>query len=218
MLKITDVITTDSETSSEIDIVSTINASDDTKERIKEEVGDYLMEQTFLSVGSLKSPISGHDWKKTLSPEYKKKKIEEGGTPVANLEMTGGMLSALEYELTEDGIKIGVFGKEALKADGHNNLSGESQLPERRFLPGEGEKYKREIEQGVTEIINDILAEEATFSEKDFEGVDSSDELFDVLEELTGVSGKAAITRSVLANESLRELLSELDLLDLLDA
>lgn len=206
----------DSEISSVIDIVSDVVAPDEVKEKIKDAVGEYLIEQTLLSVGDATSPISGESWKKTLSPEYKKVKDEYGGSLVANMELKGDMLSALGFEKTDEGIKIGVFGGEAPKADGHNNFSGDSTLPSRRFLPDEGQAYKSKIERGVTEIINDILAEEIVPSKQEFEGVESSSDLYEVLSGLFGDATKSQIKRAVLGSDPLIDLLKELDLLDLL--
>lgn len=222
MLKVTDIVIKDDETASVIDIVSDIDAPDDIKDKIKDEVGSYLIEQTLLSIAETKSPISGEAWQANLSPEYKRKKIKEGGKGIANLELTGDMLSSLDYEITDDGIKLGIFGKEALKADGHNNLSGSSDLPQRRFLPDEGQDYKRSIEAGVESIIADIMAEVATQSpdeiKQDLEDVSTKAELFDALESMLNIGSRARIVEAVLANEELRSILSDLDLLDLLNA
>jgi hypothetical protein len=219
MIKVTDIIATDNETSSEIDILSDIEASREAKERIKTEVSAYILERTLEYVGGLKSPISGESWKSSLSPSYKKKKLEEGGTPVANLENTGALLSELTIKETEEGFKIGVFGSKAPIADGHNKLSGKDNFtPQRRFLPDEGQSYKSDIEKGVNEIINDILADEAEVSKSDFDGVETESELYQTLSNLIGVTGKANITRAVLANDKLRRILRDLDLMDLIDA
>jgi hypothetical protein len=215
-MKVTKTITSDSETASVLDLFSDLEVSDAIKNRIKDEVGSYLVEQTLLSVADAKSPISGESWDKKLTKEYKAKKVDEGGSPIANLEVTGDMLSALDFESTKDGIKIGVFGNQAPKADGHNNLSGDSSLPTRRFLPDEGQDYKTDIESGVEEIINDIIASETNLSKDDFPDIQSSDELYTFLEDALGIEGRDAIARAVLANADLTEILTELDLLDYL--
>jgi hypothetical protein len=215
-MKVTSTIINSDEISSEIDLVSDIIASDHAKERIKEEAGAFILEKTLEFVGSAKSPVSGEGWKRTLSPLYAKQKREDGATVIANLENSGEMLQSLDIVTTDDGIKIGVFGGEAEKADGHNNFSGDSMLPQRRFLPEEGQNYKREIEQGVKEIINDVLASETIATKSDFSDVSTSGELFTVLSDILGISGKESIRRAVLANRDLLELLEDLDLLDLI--
>jgi hypothetical protein len=215
-VKVVGSIVNDSEISSVIDIVSDIAAPDPVKDKIKEAVGDYLIEQTLLAVGEAKSPISGEGWKKTLSPSYKKEKAEAGGSLIANMELHGDMLSSLDYELTDEGVKIGVFGSEAPKADGHNNFSGESELPNRRFLPDEGQAYKDKIQRGVQEIINDILAEEVSIDRGSLENVESSSQLYDVLGSIFTGASRVQIKRAVLGNPDLFDLLTELDLLDLL--
>ena len=54
-------------------------------------------------------------------------------------ELTGDMPDALEV-VRKRGTKLSlqIEGDEAPKADGHNNHSGDSPLPERRFIPKEG--------------------------------------------------------------------------------
>lgn len=214
-IKVVNTIVGDDEISSVIDIVSGIEASESAKERIKAAVGEYLIEQTLLYVGNTKSPISGESWP-GLSPSYKQEKAEAGQTPVANLEATGNMLSAIDFETTDTGIKIGIFGGEALKADGHNNFSGESELPKRRFLPTEDQVYKRDISKGIDEIINDILADDVQLTRDDFEDVETKSQLLSVLETGLGIKGAAKIERAVLGNDKLRDLLIDLGLLDLL--
>lgn len=204
------------EISSEIDLVSQIVASESAKDKIKQAVGEYLVEQTLLFVGDAKSPIAGEGWKRSLNPEYKKEKVADGGTGFANLEASGSMLQSFEFETTSDGIKIGIFGSEAEKADGHNNFSGDSELPQRRFLPDEGQLYKAAIERGVDEIINEILSEDADLSKEDLEVVETTEELYSILSSSTGISSRADIRSAVLGNTRLRDMLEELDLLDLL--
>jgi hypothetical protein len=210
-----DILVSDSETASVIDVVLEREVSVETRRKINEAVGDYIQEQTLLYLADAKSPVSGERFS-SLNSEYAKLKSEAGGTPIANLEATGNMLQSLNVDASEDGIIIGVFGGEAPKADGHNNLSGQSELPQRRFLPDVGQKYKREILNGAKEIINDILADDVPISSDDLAGVESTAALYDVLGEAFGLTSRAAISRAVLANDKLREMLAELDLLDLL--
>lgn len=221
-MKVTGVVVKDDETSSIIDIVSDIDAPDEIKDKIKDEVGSYLLEQTLLSIAETKSPITGEAWKSTLSPEYRKEKQKDGATPIANLENTGSMLQALDYEVTDEGIKIGIFGKEAGKADGHNNLSGDSSLPQRRFLPDEGQDYKRAIDSGVDAIIADIMAEVAVDKadeiKSELDGVTTKTDLFEILGGMLAISSRAQIVDAVLNNEELLSIIEELDLMDLLNA
>jgi hypothetical protein len=48
-----------------------------------------------------------------------------------------------------------VLSSDSDKADGHNNHSGESELPIRRFIPKaeDGETYKREILSEINAIL-----------------------------------------------------------------
>lgn len=113
-------------------------------------VQDYILDY----VGQGKSPVSGESWKKTLSKAYREKKLQETGVGYSNMELSGSMLDALEAVVTRGGdIEVKIEGSEAPKADGHNNFSGDSPLPRRRFIPGQGQTFKREILDSIRDII-----------------------------------------------------------------
>jgi hypothetical protein len=124
--------------------------------------------------------------------------MSEGAPGVPNLELEGDMLGALTYEAKKDGIEIGVFGAEAPKADGHNNFSGESNLPERRFLPAEGETFRSSIQKEVDAIVQDAIAEDAEIVEDEFNDVESSSAFYDVLMKQIGVESRGEARSTVL--------------------
>ena len=105
-------------------------------------------------VGEAKSPVSGGKYKAKLSPEYAKEK----GTTLANLDLNGDMLSSLEFvplSLTKDKIvlEVGIFDEDqAIKSYNHNK--GDT-LPQRQFIPDKGEKFKKDILNGLEDILND---------------------------------------------------------------
>lgn len=169
----------------------------ETKNQIKNDVGEYLIEQILLSVGESKSPLSGERFK-ALSKDYRAKKMAEGAPGVPNLELNGDMLSSLTYEEKDEGIEIGVFGADAPKADGHNNFSGKSSLPERRFLPSQGEGFKPSIEKEIQAIVQDAIAEEAEIIEAEFDEASSSSTFYDVLISQLGVETRAEARATVL--------------------
>lgn len=147
--------------------------SEATKTRIKNDVGDFLLESIpgYLSRGE--SPVKGENFPK-LSPEYKKKKRAEGLPGIPNLEFEGDMLDSMKFKKTDDGIEIGFFGKEAAKADGHLHFSPESKnatAPRRRFLPGEGEEFVGPVQTSIERIVADAITDEMGDDESD----DSSD-------------------------------------------
>ena len=76
-------------------------------------------------------------------------------SPVANLELSGDMLDSLEFRVKGTKIEVGIWGSEADKADGHNNFSGDSKLPERKFIPNgsNGETFRPDIRQEVDSIL-----------------------------------------------------------------
>jgi len=201
---------TDSETSSTLEI--------DAPESVKQEIGEFLVEQILASTAEAKSPVAGYGKFPALSKLYKTKKEEAGRSGVPNLDFDGDMLSALDYEITDEGLKIGVFGDQAPKADGHNNLSGESQLPLRRFLPDVGEGFKKEISAEIEAILAERAAAEAveeldtTEIEEALDTVDSKESFFSVLTDLTGIEEEYLLKGAVIANPSLLKAVTAMGL------
>lgn len=122
-----------------------------------DEVAEFIKEQVLSHVGDGQSPVANGKFKKTLSSDYKKKKSEISGVTYANLELHGDMLDALEV-VAKRGSKLSlqIQGEEAAKADGHNNFSGDSNLPAREFIPNQdkGQTFKRQIWSGVKNILS----------------------------------------------------------------
>jgi hypothetical protein len=215
-MKIISKTTTDDETSVEIDLFEGRRLKKATKARIQEEVGQYLVEQTLINMAEKKSPVQGVGSFKALSKDYKKRKLEEVGSGEANLEFDGIMKDETDFEPTDNGLAIGVFGERAGAADGHNNLSGKSQLPLRQFLPDVGQAYKKPIAKEVDRIIADIIAEEATFKKSDFKYITTKKELYEKLAQIFGEATRYELQLSVYRNEDMTDLLTELDLIRLL--
>lgn len=126
------------------------------------------------------------------------------------------MLDALTYEETKDGIEVGWFGAEAAKADGHNNLSGDSTLPQRRTIPDVGQKFVEPIQDGIEKIVADAIADSLEFEAKDFEDVKSKASLYDALDEFFPDLSRAEVRGVVTRTPALVRLLDDLGLLELL--
>lgn len=126
---------------------------DSKKSAALNQIGEYIHESILSYVGDQKSPVQGYGAFPKLNPDYKKYKASEGGSPIPNLELSGAMLSALKVKKSGESITISISGKQGDKADGHNNHSGDSTLPLRRFIPDEGETFKKDILNGVREIL-----------------------------------------------------------------
>lgn len=215
-MKVISKTTTDDETSVEIDLFEGRPLKKAVKARIQEEVGQYLVEQTLITMAEKKSPVQGVGNFPSLSKNYKKRKLEEVGSGEANLEFDGIMKDETDFEPTDTGIAIGVFGERAGAADGHNNLSGKSQLPLRQFLPDVGQTYKKPIQKEVERIIADIVAEEATYKKSDFKDITTKKELYAKLTDIFGPMTRNELQLAVFRNEELYDMLNELDLLGLL--
>lgn len=124
----------------------------------KDAIANYVKEQVLSYVGQGESPVEGGNWKKKLSPEYAKKKKLESSSVFANMELTGAMLDALDVVSKGKKLSLQITGKEQVaKADGHNNFSGKSALPERDFIPKKGATFKQEIIDGIRSIIEDYV-------------------------------------------------------------
>lgn len=215
-MRIVDKTLDDGETSVDIDLFEGRSLKKKVKSRIREEVGSFLVEQTLASMAEKKSPVQGAPNFKVLSKNYKKRKLDEVGSGDANLEFDGLMKDETDFKATDTGIKIGVFGERAGAADGHNNLSGKSNLPLRQFIPDVDQSYKKNIKIEVERIIADIIAEETSFRRSDFEDITTRAELYGKLIEVFGEMPKAELYLSVFRNEELTDLLKGLDLLGLL--
>lgn len=151
--------------------------------RVKQDLGEFVVESVLKSVHAAESPVVGEDWPE-LSPKYKKKKEEEGQPGEANMELEGDMLDALTFEGTPDGIEVGFYGDQAWKADGHLKFSGkENHTPKRRFLPAEGEEFDPGIQREMEKIVADALADEVELKSSDFNAVTTRSELYAALEE-----------------------------------
>lgn len=120
-------------------------------------VADFVLEQVLSKVGETNSPVKGRGKFKSLSKDYRAIKRARRASPIPNLELTGAMLDALKSTPTGNRVILEIAGKQASKADGHNNHSGDSDLPLRRFIPSNAEKetFKRDILSGIRSILKE---------------------------------------------------------------
>lgn len=173
-------------------------------ESAKSEIGEFLVEQILASVQSRRSPVNGEKFQPLVSKEYKEEKRDAGLSAVPDLQLTGKMLDELDFRVTSEGVKIGVFGDAAERADGHNNLSGASKLPTRQFIPKEGEGFVSSIEKEIDRIIADTIAEQATpdrvFST--LRSVSSSAALYETLGQVFPLESRSEIRLAVLRSEA----------------
>lgn len=199
---------TDSETSSTLEV--------DAPDSVKQEIGEFLVEQILAKTAETTSPIAGYGKFPALSKLYKAKKEEEGRAGIPNLDFEGDMLSALDYEITDEGLKIGIFGDQAPKADGHNNFSGASTLPLRRFLPDVGEEFKKDISSEIEAILAEKAVEDSVqgLDEEDLQDaldtVETREDFYSVLTDLTGVEEEYLLKGAIMANPSLLRLVTSM--------
>lgn len=208
-MKVVDTAVSDSEIYSEIELDLT-NIPKDQIPQVKQDVGEFLVEQILSTVAGVKSPVKGGEWEKKLSAEYRKKKKEEGYTPIANLEATGSLLSSLTYENSRNGIRIGVFDStEAPIADGHNDFSGKSKIPTRQFLPKTDQEFIPKIQTGVEKIIQDYQVEGAGLTKQDFKDVSTKQDLYSVLSSVLGDLSRTELRFAALRSVEIVDILSD---------
>ncbi len=215
-MKVSKTTANGSETSSTLDFSDDLKGLSEKKKReVLTDIGDLIIENTLVMVGDQKSPINGEGKFKPLSKDYKEFKQSEVGNKLANLELNGDLMSSVDYEIAGSKIKVGVFGSEAPKADGHNNLSGKSSLPQRRFLPDKSQEYVSSVQKEIDRIIADAKSE-STITKYDLQGIEKKSELYDTLGELLGLSSRAEIKLAVFRSDNLLDLLKGEGLFDLL--
>lgn len=125
---------------------------EESREQAKQDVGEFVVNQILRFVSSGTSPVEGESFAR-LTSEYADK--FKGGNRTPNLELDGDMLDSLTYEITNNGIEVGIFdASEVPKADGHNNFSGDSKLPTRRFIPKGNQNFRPIIEAGIETVLD----------------------------------------------------------------
>lgn len=139
------------------------------RKEAKDEVSDYLLNEVLRSVNDGISPVKGEGRFRILTNDYAKG--EKAGVRTANLELEGDLLNALKVENKRgNDIEIGVRGKEAPKADGHNQISGEAKAwarrtgrtkYKRRFIPDDNQDFSSGIKKGISNILDEYRVDPA---------------------------------------------------------
>lgn len=131
------------------------------KDRQKEALqaaSEFLKETMLDYIGEGKSPVQGGRWVRSLSPEYKKKKMEESGVNFSNLELTGGFLDNLKVDVSGSKIVIDVDSDDYGRAEGF--ISGEyganSEIKKRQFMPQPGESFKKQILSDLRTLLEEF--------------------------------------------------------------
>jgi hypothetical protein len=123
------------------------------KQRAYKEIRELLEDEILSHVGEGRSPVEGYGKFKRLDADYADAK--KGGNRTPNLELTGNMLDGLKIVQKGSKIRVTVAEKQQPKADGHNNFSGKSSLPLRRFVPNsdQNESFNKRITSRIDEIV-----------------------------------------------------------------
>lgn len=118
---------------------------------VKQMIVDYLDRGT--------SPVSGGSYQKTLSKEYKKKKLAQGKSGIADLDLEGDMLGNLKFTTSGPSDEINFkLSKKTEILKGYNHNVGDT-LPQREWLPDDevDGQFKPAIRNAIDEIIDGFL-------------------------------------------------------------
>jgi len=129
----------------------------DMREDAKAEVMDFVREQMLADLGEATSPVTGRAFKQ-LSKAYKEFKAGESSSVIANMELSGDMLDALEVEDKGGSkIEIGSFDEDqAVKA--YNHTTGDT-LPKRPLIPAPADNFRGGIMKEISAILDGYRGE-----------------------------------------------------------
>ena len=129
------------------------------REELLEEVADYVQDQIRQTVEKARSPVKGIGKFKALTKDYRAIKRSQGGSGIADLELTSEMLNSLSVEILKGNVIRATFSNDQQpKADGHHNVSGRSKLPRRPAIPDadRDETWNKQITAGIRRIVEDF--------------------------------------------------------------
>lgn len=125
------------------------------------DVADLVKEQVLKDIGHGISPVTGRAFK-GLSAKYARMKRRRSGRVMPNLELSGRMLDALTVDTKGNELEYYVSGSDQQgKVDGHNNFTGKSKLPQRKFIPASGESLRAGILDKIRQTIETELESDA---------------------------------------------------------
>ena len=126
-----------------------------------EAAAEYIRTAMLDYIGSGTSPVSGFGKFPGYTKTYKDFKRGESSASAVNLELSGEMLDALDARVSGSTINVNVYGDSDLegKAEGNNlgTYGKANPIPgkARRFIPVGNERLKKDILQGVKDILKE---------------------------------------------------------------
>ena len=133
--------------------------TEDEKEELLEEIGDYIKITMLDMIGEGRSPVTGQKWKNLKT----KALIEEKGSKLSNMDYQGDLLDALEYKVEKGALYVGWWDEDqAAKAYGHTTgMEGhpwlDGKAPVRKLIPNTKENFTGEIREGIKDIIKEFV-------------------------------------------------------------
>ena len=116
-------------------------------------IGETVIRESKAMIAKGQSPVDGYGRFEKYKDPKKYPGKRKPASPV-NLKLEGDMLDAYQYRRTaKTKLEVGVRDpKQAKKAHAHNE--GTADIPQRRFIPGEGESFAKPITRKVIDIID----------------------------------------------------------------
>lgn len=145
-----------------------LNIPKDRQREALQAASEFLKETMLDYIGDGKFTVSGGKWVKSLSPEYKKKKLEESGIDYSNLELTGSFLDNLSVEAKGSKIVIDVDPDDYGRAEGFitGQYGDSSKIKKRQFMPQPGEEFRKEILNDLRSLLEEFEEEVQVINEK----------------------------------------------------
>lgn len=124
-----------------------------------EDAAAFLQQELLAYYAAGHSPVSGGEWRRTLTEKYREKKKREGGSDFADLDLTDEMLESLSVQPKGNKLVIDVAKDQYGKAEGHiTGQYGKGQMKKnykREFLPQGDGVFKRTVLSGVRKILKE---------------------------------------------------------------
>lgn len=128
--------------------------------RTTNEMGRAVVDEAKALIATGQSPVQGYGRFEAYKDRTKYPGKLKDARPV-NLFLSGDMLDAYDYRAGKrDSIDVGVIkGSPAVRERAQAHNDGEGHLPQRRIVPGQGEKWAVSIMRRISDVWSRRLGE-----------------------------------------------------------
>lgn len=137
------------------DFFESNNIKPSKRKELSELAGATLLGEVLAYLDRGITPVSKGQYKKSLSPEYKKVKKKKGGSGIADMQLSDDMLNSIQINPSTSGVEIKIADT-LQKKKAYNHNKGDT-LPQRQWLPDDelDETFKATIIKRVKDTIKD---------------------------------------------------------------